>query len=461
MNTCLKCIPSSPKVGPTSSSQAQFVVQALYASAIGVDVHANLLVCTYQSSSGTDPQTHQPLLTTQMAEFGANRSELDKFALWCKAHAPEVILMESTGVLWQSPYEALESIGFTSRELKLVNARDVKAILGKKTDKQDALRLAEIARMGSVKASFVPPKDFREMRTIARRYQSMSKEIATATNILHKLMNSIGFRASSVFSDVQGKAARKILEAKICNVTDFSAVVENNCTRLRASHEKILDALNFDISETMREQVRSELEHLTYLKSRAEATMQRLRSLQQPYQKPIELLMSIPGIRETSARLIFAELCPDLKSQFQKSERFCSWLGICPGNNISANKRYSGHASKGNRWLRRIITECANAISFSKLNLRDRFEAFKLRRGRLRAIVAIGHLLCRIIYSVLTTNTEYRNDDRVGDRVAQVLKERVKKNVKQLAQKTRLSRNGNCMIEKDTGEIICQLPVCG
>ena len=444
-------------IGPSTKTTAQHCVRATYGSAIGVDVHATQLVCCYQASDGVDPLTHQPILKEQHAEFGALRSELNEFAAWCLELKPEIILMESTGVLWRSPYEALEDVGFTTQELMLVNARDVKGIIGRKTDREDAVRLAQIARMGIIKASFVPPRIFREMRLIARRYQTLKKTTANLTNVYQKLLNAAGLRASSVFSDVRGLAATAILESKLNDAPDFAETVIERSARLKAPPEKIIDALDFEISGTMRAQLLDEKLLIERTQTRADAAMNRLRQLQKPYAKQIKLLMSIPGIKEDSARLIFAELCSDPKQQFPNSEKFCSWLGICPGNNISANKSHSGRSPKGNKWLRRTITECSQGIGLSHLCLRSRFEAFKLRRGKKRAVVAIGHLLYRIIYSVLVNGRMFKSVNE-GDNLKKVLVQRLKSNLKNLRRQTPLVMCGNEMIERDTGVIICEMP---
>lgn len=444
-------------IGPSTKTTAQHCVRATYGSAIGVDVHAKQLICCYQSSDGVDPLTHQPILKEQHAEFGTLRSELNEFAAWCLELKPEIILMESTGVLWRSPYEALEDVGFTTQELMLVNARDVKGIIGRKTDREDAVRLARIARMGIIKASFVPPRIFREMRLIARRYQTLKKTTANLTNVYQKLLNAAGLRASSVFSDVRGLAATAILESKLNDAPDFAETVIERSARLKAPPEKIIDALDFEISDTMRAQLLDEKLLIERTQTHADAAMNRLRQLQKPYAKQIKLLMSIPGIKEDSARLIFAELCSDLKQQFPNSEKFCSWLGICPGNNISANKSHSGRSPKGNKWLRRTITECSQGIGLSHLCLRSRFEAFKLRRGKKRAVVAIGHLLCRIIYSVLVNGRMFKSVNE-GDNLKNVLVQRLKSNLKNLRRQTPLVMCGNEMIERDTGVIICEMP---
>lgn len=160
---------------------------------------------------------------------------------------------------------------------------------------------------------------------------------------------------------------------------------------LKASPQEILDALDFSIPEIIRAQILDEREQIERLQEFAKRTMQRLCELQEPYEQHIELLQMIPGIKEVAARLIFAELFDNHKDFFRDSEHFCSWLGICPGNEISAYKNYSGTATKGNKWLRRILMECAQAIGLSQCAFREQFNTFKMRRSTRRVVVAIAY----------------------------------------------------------------------
>lgn len=441
---------STPKTDPKSQITTQSpesVVAALYESAIGIDVHAELLVCAYQISSPTHT------IETEIVEFGTKRNDLDAFALWCRSKNPGIIVMESTGVLWRSAYEALERVGFTHKQLALLNARDVKAVHGRKTDKADAKHLAEIARLSVLRKSFVPEVQFRDMRTLSRRYQRIMKSLASQTNIYHKLLNGIGCRAGSVFSSVKGVAASAILEAKIRNDPEFESIVCKQSRRVRATSEEILNALNFEIPESIRQQLLDEYNHIKSLQFFADSTIKRLAELQSPFENQIELLMTIPGIKETAARLIFAELTIDLKEHFSSSEKFCSWMGICPGNNISANKRHSGSSAKGNKWLRKTLVECAHGIGLSKGVLKQRFTVFKMRRGTLRAVVAIAHLLARIIFSVLSRQKAFTLGSMSTRTIQDECVKRIEQNVSQF------NRLGNddislMLIRKGTGEVI-------
>ena len=133
--------------------------------------------------------------------------------------------MESTGILWLSAYDALENVGFTNERVALVNARDVKAVKDRKTDRADAECLTQIARFGCFKKSFVPAKVFREMRAISRLYIKSQNDLSRAQNRLHKLLNATGCRARQVFSDLKDVAATFILEVWLDEVEDFESVV--------------------------------------------------------------------------------------------------------------------------------------------------------------------------------------------------------------------------------------------
>ena len=130
-------------------SAPETTVRAQYRSAIGINVHLNLLVCNFQ----TQLDDHREIRESR--EFYADRTSLDEFAQWCSEKKPEIILMESTVVLWYSPYEALERVGFQNSQLALINARDAKAAVGRKTDYKDAAQLSDLARAGHFSRSFV------------------------------------------------------------------------------------------------------------------------------------------------------------------------------------------------------------------------------------------------------------------------------------------------------------------
>lgn len=437
---------------PLNAAKAQVsapetTVRAQYRSAIGIDVHLNLLVCTYQ----TQLDDHREIRESR--DFLTDRNSLDEFVAWCCEKKPEVILMESTGVLWYSPYEALEDAGFANSQLALINARDAKAATGRKTDRKDASRLSDLARSGNFSRSFVPPKAFRLMRFLARELQKIKADRARCSNRYQKLLNSTGCRASTVFSDVHGKAASNILEAKLRNDPELKEIIKKNCGRLRATAESIESALNFEIEPVIAQQLFDARNRILELEAYDRKTFDRLAKLQQPYEDDIKLLMSIKGIQERAARLIYAELCPALHDYFVDSESFCSWLGICPGDNTSAGKKKSGKCPKGNKWLRKTLVECANGLSLSKnFAGADKFLAIKMKRGRRRSVVALAHFLARVIFSVLTHKKAYTAHKTTA--VRDVVVKRYVRLVNQIRGYDELALCGDLLVEKATGAIL-------
>lgn len=422
------------------------VVKAAYKSCIGIDIHHSVLVCAFQRC-----ESDNSVIQTEIQEFGTGAGEIQRFAQWCRQCHPDRIVMESTGVLWLSPYQALEDVGFTRQQLALINARDFKAVVGRKTDKKDAQNLAEYGRIGLVRASFVPQRRFREMRMVARQYRKLTSDHARCQARFLKLFNFVGCRLSNAFSDTNGKAAKAILQDFLETDTPLVKLIQEHGARLRRKPEDIVDALSFEISDDMRQQLKLLRKHLDSLEEFKSQQMQLLEKMQRNDQPHIERLMSIPGIKETAARLIFAEVTDDLSS-FPNSEHFASWAGVCPGNNESAGKRRSGHAAKGNRYLRSALTECSQAISRMKQGeLRKLFQAFKERRGHKRAIVALAHRLLVIIYSLIKQGKIY--EEKPTDALDKARVNRLLQSIANLVALRYMFLNTGEVVNKETGEI--------
>jgi transposase len=145
-------------------------------------------------------------------DFGAFKRDRRALAQWAQELAPEVVVMESTGVYWKSPYAALEAVGI---QAWVVNARHVKAVPGRKTDVADAQWLATLARAGLLRASFVPPALMRQLRLVARQRQKLVGMLSAEKNRLHKVLTDAGIRLGVVVSDVHGTSARAMTKSLI------------------------------------------------------------------------------------------------------------------------------------------------------------------------------------------------------------------------------------------------------
>lgn len=385
------------------------IFNAVNESAIGIDVHADLYVAVYQQCSfGAKNVVGHRKFTK-----GATKADIDELARWCVNLHPQVILMESTGVYWQALYEGLERAGFNQSNIAVVNARDVKNKKGSKTDLSDAQHLAEVARRGDFTPSFVPEKAIRQLRCLFRSCCSLKKGKKRALNILHKQLTQVGCRASSVFSDIKGKIATKILEVLIAGISGSELlaaiidIMENSRGRLKATPQKVYEALTADMDSMVWFSIRKHLDHIKFLDQQIAESEENLRQELQPYWHFVELLMTIPGIKENTAMGVICELGCDL-SAFKSVRKFCKWIGLAPGNNESAGKRYSNKITHGNKYLRTLLVEVASGIGLMKQGfLHEVHQRFKERRGTKRANVAIANKLARIIYSIMKSGQPY------------------------------------------------------
>jgi transposase len=375
-------------------------LQPLFQRVIGLDIHqAQVTACAMLT--GADGS-----VTIERRQFGAFQRDRRELAQWCASHQPDVVVMESTGIYWKSPYAALEKVGI---QAQVVNARHVKQVPGRKTDVGDAEWLATLARAGLLRGSFVPPARLRELRLIARQRQKLVGMLSSEKNRLHKVLTDGGIRLGVVVSDIHGQSARAMIQALIQGDSPES-VLRLASRRLKASHEEILDALQGELTASHRFVLKETLAHIEYLEARIALFDAQLLEGLEPQKNALQLLQTLPGIDIVGAALLLVEIGDDM-SVFGSADRLASWTGLCPGNHESAGKRKSGRTRKGNPYVRRILCECAHAASRTHCALRSRFQSLVVRRGHKRSIVALAHKMLRIIYFMLSHGTYYRDAD--------------------------------------------------
>lgn len=121
----------------------------------------------------------------------------------------------------------------------------------------------------------------------------------------------------------------------------------------------------------------------------------------------IERLDTVPGVDRRTAEVALAEVGTDVKP-FPTHDHLASWTGMCPGNEESAGKRQRGRITPGNRWLKRSLVQAAWAASHTKdTYLATRYRRLAGRRGKKRALIAVGHSILVIFYHMLKDGTSY------------------------------------------------------
>jgi transposase len=337
-------------------------------------------------------------------DFGAFKRDRRALAQWALEIKPEVVVMESTGVYWKSPFAALEAVGITAW---VVNARHVKAVPGRKTDMADAQWLATLARAGLLRASFIPPLLMRQLRLVARQRQKLVGMCSAEKNRLHKVLVDAGIRINVVVADIHGASARAMVKALIADKPMHEVL---DCKgRLRAGREELFEALSTEQFSDVHRFVADEIvQHIEQIEQRIARLDQYLLQGLKAYEPQLRLLQTIPGIDLQGAAMLLVEIGADMAS-FGGAERLASWVGICPGNNESAGKRKSGRIRRGNAWVRRLLCEFAQAAARTRCALKAKFESLAIRKGHKKSIVALAHKMLRTIYAMLSTGRHYHD----------------------------------------------------
>jgi transposase len=373
-------------------------MEAIVQRSAGLDVHKKVIVVTIllEQSDGS--------VREETREYGTTYKSCEGLANWLLSNAIQLSVMESTGIYWKNIYAALEKAGL---RVSVVNARHVKQVPGRKTDVKDSQWLARLARYGLVKGSFIPPKDLRELRIIARYRTKLVGMLTGEKNRLHKTLDDAGVRLGNVVSDISGVTATEIITGLV-EGKPMSELLA--CTRgaLKKKKDELQAELEGELSARHKFLLKKIHTHITYLQNELKELDNYIFAAMQPYQKQWEILQTIPGLDAVSAALLLIEIGVDMQ-QFGSREQFCSWAGMCPGNNESGGKKKSGKTLKGSKQLRYILCEAAHAASKTECQFQHKYKSIMIRRGHKKAIVAVGHKMLRVIFNRLKVGEVYHD----------------------------------------------------
>jgi len=373
-------------------------VDTLYPCCAGLDIHQETVVACVRTVTGG--KAHQEVRT-----FRTETSGLLALADWLTDAGVTHAAMESTGVYWKPVWNILEGVV----ELLLVNAEHIKQVPGRKTDVKDSEWIAQLLQCGLLKASFVPDRPVRDLRDLTRQRVQLVRQKVQVANRIQKTLEDANIKLASVASDVLGKSGRDMLRAIIGGEGDPVVLADLARQRLRAKIPQLQEALLGEVTEHHRFLLKMLLEQVEFLEGQIARLSQRITEvLPAPFAEAIARLETVPGIDRRAAQNIVAEVGADLKP-FKSAGHLASWVGICPGNHESAGRRRSGRTTKGNAWLRVTLVQCAWAASHTKdTYLAAQYKRLAARRGKKRALVAVGHTLLGIVYAVLKKRGTYR-----------------------------------------------------
>lgn len=368
-------------------------MESVYRRCCGIDVHKQTIVACLNKGG-----------QMELREFGTVTEEIKKLTEWLLASKCEMIAMESTGVYWKPLYNLFELTGL---EAMVVNAAHMKALPGRKTDVKDAQWIADLLSHGLLRGSFIPDREQRELREIARYRKSLTEERAREINRLQKVLEGANIKLSSVVRNINGKSSRKLIDKIIAEETmDEEEVARLIHGKMRPNLVKIMKSIEGITTPLQRKLIAQIVDHIDDMTRRIGEMDEMIRDYTQQYEEEIAAIEEIPGIARRSAEIIIAEIGNNME-QFPSAAHLCSWAGLCPGNHQSAGKRKHGKTTKGNKTLRATLSQCAKAAHKCKNSyFAAQYQRIKVRRGKNRATIAVAHSMLIAVYHVLK--------DRVG-----------------------------------------------
>lgn len=297
----------------------------------GLDVHRKTVVVTVLMGLNEEQQS----INKVSREYGTFKKELQKLAQWLSSLNLQLTVMESTGIFWQPVYEALEAAHVPCA---VVNARHVKNVPGRKTDIQDSEWLAELARCGLLRASFIPPRNLRQLRMLTRYRLKLVGMASSEKNRLHKLLESAGVKLGCVVSDIDGVSARAMIADLIEGIHTPEQIAQHAKGVMRKKEAELIASMQDSLSDRHRQVLQHIHRHLSWLEQELNAIDEQVVTALEPYREQMQLLQTIPGIDQIAAAMLLTEIGPEMK-HFGNKDRLSSWAGICPGNNESAGKK--------------------------------------------------------------------------------------------------------------------------
>lgn len=373
----------------------------IYSNVAALDVHLKSIQSAVRCGWPTGK------LLPKVRSFGTMTRDLRAMADYLESLGVTHVAMEATGVLWKPVWNVLEG-RFT---LLLVNPRHLKRVPGRKTDVSDAEWIAQLLQCGLLRGSFVPSRPLRELRDLTRHRAQLLNEHTRVANRVHKLLEDANIKLGAVASDILGVSGRAMLQALARGEQDPQRLAGLALGKLREKIPQLQLALEGHFTEHHRFLLLRLLSHLGYLERQIEQLSKRIASRLDALLPRViqERLDAIDGVNRRTIENVIAEIGPDMKV-FPDAHQLVSWTGICPGNEESAGKRLRSRTRKGNRWLRRALAEAAWAASHAKDSyLAAQYRRLAARRGKNRALLAVGHSILVIFYHLLTHDVEYHD----------------------------------------------------
>jgi transposase len=375
----------------------------------GLDVHKKSIAACIMGTG----------LKKEIRTYGTMTNDLLRIKAWLKENGITHVVMESTGVYWKPVFNILED----TFEVILANARHIKNVPGRKTDVQDSEWLCKLLRSGLVRGSFIPPIEIRELRDMTRYKRKLIQATTAEKQRIEKILEDANIKLSSVASNIFGVSGSKIIEELMQGKLQPEEMAELSKGRLRRRKEELKEALVGNMQVHHKFMIKTSMDHIRAMEERLSFLEHKIQEkIERGFKEEYALLQTIPGVKE-NASVIIAEMGVNM-DLFPTENHLSSWAGMSPGNNESAGKKKPGTTTHGNKFLKTMLTEFAwSAAKTKDTYLRAKYQSLVGRRGKKKALVAVGHKILIICYHILKYKVPYRElgatylDVRKKDRI--------------------------------------------
>jgi transposase len=388
----------------------------------GIDVHKSMLAVVI-ADAGREGE-----FQFERRKFGTTESELRQLSTWLEGERVREAVMESTAQYWKPVWQQLEG----QCELYLAQAHSNRAPRGRKRDFADAERLLRRHVAGELILSFVPNPEQRLWRTLTRTKHQLTRDRVRLHNQLEALLEDARIKLSACVSDLLGLSSRRMLQALAEGETDAAQLAAMADPKLRATPERLRDALHAaaTLSALHRQILRLFLKRLELIEEQIDVLDKSVGEALHNYHEAVLRLAEVPGFGIDSAQQVIAEIGP-AAATFPSAEQLSSWVGTCPGREESAEVSKNNRSPKGNKMMRRVLNQVANAAVKTKGSIfQSVYRRLVTHLGHNKAIWAIAHRLCRLTWKILHQGVQYIE---YGNRTnPKAVKTRMKKLIREL-----------------------------
>ena len=318
---------------------------------------------------------------TETRVFGSTIAQISLLRTWLIESRVECVVMESTSMYWPPFWDGLADAGF---EVVLANATMVKALKGRKSDLSDAAWLAKLASLGMTPPSFVPSRQIRDLRLVTRAREKLVNRCTGVTASLEKLLEDTGFKLSTASSKLLNVSGRRILDAICAGVRDPNELAKLSMLR-KVKGEALVESLDARIRPVHVELIQSYLTQIDLFVTEIAHFDALINTYVDPFAEEVELLCTMPGIEHTLACAIIGEIGVDM-TNFPTSAKLAAWAGVAPGMNQSAGRSKPVKARKGNKHLKRALSQAARSAVKTKDTFPNAgFQRVRVSRGEAKA----------------------------------------------------------------------------